>query len=79
MLDKENISRPNDRSSQIRDELASLYTEQSDFYRDGTRTKHTQTELAECENRRQLIRRLFQELDELRKTAEWHYTGGNAR
>jgi hypothetical protein len=79
MLDKDHISRSNDRSSQIRDELATLYTEQSDFYRDGARTKHTPAELAECENRRQLIRRLFQELDELRKTDEWHYAGGKPR
>jgi len=74
MPDKEGISRRNDRSSQIRDELARLYFEQTEFYRDGARANHTQTGLAECENRRQLIRGLFQELDELRKTAEWHYT-----
>jgi len=76
MSDKEDISRRNDRSSQIRDELARLYIEQTDFYRNAVRTKHTETELAECEMRRQHIRRLFEELDELRKTGDWRYTQG---
>ena len=69
MTDEEDISRRNDRSSQIRNELAQLYNEQTEFYRNGARAKHTETEIAECENRRQLIRRLFTELDELRKAA----------
>ena len=64
MSDKEDISR---RSSQIREELVRLFFEQTEFYRDGARTKHTETELAECEKRRVRIRGLFAELDELRK------------
>jgi hypothetical protein len=59
----------NDRASQIRDELARLYNEQTEFYRNGARAKHTETEIAECEKRRQVIRGLFAELDEVRKAA----------
>ena len=69
MSEKADISRRNDRSSQIRNELARLYTEQTEFYRNGARAKHTETEVAECEKRRQLIRELFAELDELREAA----------
>lgn len=29
-----------------------MFFEQTEFYRDGARTKHTETELAECEKRR---------------------------
>ena len=64
MSDIDGISR---RSSQIREELVRLFFEQTEFYRDGARTKHTETELAECEKRRERIRGLFAELDELRK------------
>jgi len=69
MSEKADISRRNDRSSQIRNELARLYTEQTEFYRNGARAKHTETEVAECEKRRQLIRELFTELDKLRLAA----------
>ena len=75
MSDKD-VSRRNDRSSQIRNELARLYAAQTEFYRNGARTKHTDTEIAECESRRQVIRELFEELDELRKAVEWHYAQG---
>ena len=64
MSHKDGISR---RSSQIREELVHLFFEQTEFYRDGARTKHTEAELAECEKRRERIRELFAELDELRK------------
>ena len=57
----------NDRASQIRDELARLYTEQTEFYRNGARATHTKVEIVECEKRRQVIRDLYAELDELRK------------
>ena len=67
MSDKEDISSRNDRSSQIRKELAQLYNEQTEFYRNGARVKHRETEIAEYEKRRESIRRLFAELDELRK------------
>jgi len=69
MSEKADISRRNDRSSQIRNELARLYTEQTEFYRNGARAKHTETEVAECEKRGQLIRELFTELDKLRLAA----------
>ena len=67
MSDKEDISSRNDRSSQIRNELAQLYNEQTEFYRNGARAKHMETEIAEYEKRRERIRGLFAELDELRK------------
>jgi hypothetical protein len=55
------------RASHIRNELARLYNEQTEFYRNGARAKHTETEIVECEERRQVIRGLFTELDELRE------------
>ena len=67
MSDKEDISSRNDRSSQIRNELARLFNEQTEFFRKGAREKHTETDLAEYEKRRERIRGLFAELDELRK------------
>ncbi len=67
MSDKEDISSRNDRSSQIRNKLAQLYNEQTEFYRNGARAKHLETEIAEYEKRRKRIRGLFAELDELRK------------
>ena len=69
MSGKADIVRRNDRSSQIRDELARLYNEQTEFYRNGARARHTEGEVAECEKRRQLIRELFTELDRLRTAA----------
>ena len=67
MSDKEDISSRNDRSSQIRHELAQLYNEQTEFYRNGARAKHMETQIAEYDKRRARIRGLFAELDELRK------------
>jgi len=61
------ISPRNDRSSQIRNEPAQLYNEQTEFYGNGARAKHMETEIAEYEKRRERIRGLFAELDELRK------------
>jgi len=57
------------KSSQIRNELARLDNEQTDFYRNSDRAKHTQTEIAGRKKWRQLIRVLFDELDELRRAA----------
>jgi hypothetical protein len=59
-----------ERVSQIRNELARLFTEQTEFFRKGARGKHTESELAEYDKRRERIRRLFGELDELRKRRE---------
>ena len=58
-----------ERVSQNRNELARLFTEQTDFFRKGVRGKHTESELAEYDKRRERVRRLFGELDELRKAA----------
>jgi hypothetical protein len=58
------ISPRNDRSAQIRNELAQLYKEQTEFYRNGARAEN---EIAEYEKRRERIRELFAEQDELRK------------
>jgi hypothetical protein len=65
---------PNDisgseRVSQIKNELARLFTEQTEFFRKGVRGKHRETEIAEYDKRRERIRRLFGELGELRKAA----------
>ena len=55
--------------SQIKHELARLFNEQTEFFRRGARAKHTDAEVAEYEKRRQLVRELFAELDELREAA----------
>ena len=60
---------PADRSHQIRDELAGLYIEQTEFYRESARAKHTDAENAQYEKRRKRILELFTELDGLRKAA----------
>ena len=57
------------RVSEIKRELARLFSEQAAFFQKGRRAKHTETELAEYEKRRERIRDLFAEIDELRKTA----------
>jgi hypothetical protein len=67
MFHKRDTFPRNDRASQIRDELATLYTELTEFYRNGARATHTKVEIVECEKRRQFIRELYAELDELRK------------
>jgi hypothetical protein len=59
----------NDRSSQIRDELVQLYNEQTEFYRKGGRAKHTKNEIAEFEKRRERVRALFEELEQVRNVA----------
>ena len=56
-----------ERVSQIRNELVRLFTEQTEFFRKGVRGTHTESELAEYDKRRERIRELFAELDELRK------------
>jgi hypothetical protein len=55
--------------SEIKTELARLFSEQAAFFQKGRRAKHTETELADYEKRRARIRDLFAEMDELRKTA----------
>jgi len=67
VMAKSGISGRNDEVSQIKNELALPFNEQTEFFRKGARAKHTETELAEYEKRRERIRGLFAELDELRK------------
>jgi hypothetical protein len=58
-----------DRISHISNELLQLFNQQAKFFRKGGRAKQTQTVIAEYETRRDRIRGLFAELDELRKAA----------
>ena len=56
------------RKDQIKSELGKLFNEQAPFFKKGNRAAHNPTEVAEYERRRERIRELFAELDELRKT-----------
>jgi uncharacterized protein YdcH (DUF465 family) len=67
--DKWDISRQKDQSVQIKDELMQLFNLQAEFFRKGSRSQHTKTEIAEYEKRRERARSLFAELDRLRKAA----------
>ena len=67
--DKWDISRRKDQSVQIKDELMHLFNLQAEFFRKGSRSQHTKTEIAEYEKRRERARALFAELDRLRKAA----------
>jgi hypothetical protein len=67
MSDKWNA---NDRAVQIKNELVQLYNEQTAFYgKDGGRSNHTKSEIAEFEKRRERVRELFAELEQLRNVA----------
>jgi hypothetical protein len=68
MSDKWNGSTQNDREVQIKNELVQLYNEQTVFYGNGGQSKHTKSEIAEFEKRRERVRERFAELEELRKT-----------
>jgi len=57
------------RLSHISNELLQLFNQQREFFRKGGRAKQTQAAIAEYETRRERIRGLFAELDELRKVA----------
>jgi hypothetical protein len=63
---KWNASTENDRAVQIKNELVQLYNEQTEFYRKGGRPKHTNSEIAEFEKRRDRVRALFAELEQVR-------------
>ena len=54
---------------EIKSELARLFCEQTAFFQKGRRAKHTEIELAEYEKRRERIRDLFAELEQLAKVA----------
>jgi hypothetical protein len=58
-----------DRLSQISNELLQLFNQQTELFAKGGRAKQTQTAISEYEMRRERIRGLFAELDELRKAA----------
>jgi len=64
--DKWNASTENDRAVQIKNELVQLYNEQTEFYRKGGRLKQTNSEIAEFEKRRERVRALFAELEQVR-------------
>jgi hypothetical protein len=66
---RRDISTRSDRVSDISNELLQLFNQQTEFFRKGGRAKQTQTAIAEYEMRRERIRGLFAELDELRKAA----------
>jgi hypothetical protein len=69
MQDKWDISRKNDRAVQIKHELVQLFNEQAAFFRRGGRARHTKFEIAEYETRRERVRALFAELEQLKKAA----------
>jgi len=66
---KRKASRQADRSVEIRDALVRLYNEQTEFYRKGGELKHTKSEIAQFEKRRERVRALYAELEQLRKAA----------
>ena len=66
---KRKASRQADRAVEIRDELVRLYNEQTEFYRKGGEAKHTKSAITEYEKRRERVRALFAELEQLRKAA----------
>jgi len=59
-----------DRLSHISNELLQLFNQQTEFFRKGGRAKQTQAAIAEYETRRERIRGLFAELEQLRNAAE---------
>ena len=66
---RQDILTRGDRLPHISNELLQLFNQQTEFFRKGGRAKQTQTAIAEYETRRERIRGLFAELDELRKAA----------
>jgi len=66
---KRKASRQADSAGEIRNELVRLFNEQTEFYRKGGESKHTKSEIAEFEKRRERVRALFAELEQLRKAA----------
>jgi hypothetical protein len=65
-MGKWDIPRHEERMAEIRRELGERLTQQTEFFR---KTTHTPDELREYEESRQRIRELFNELEQLRKTA----------
>ena len=59
-----------DRLSHISNELLQLFNQQTEFFRKGGRAKQMQAAIAEYETRRERIRGLFAELEQLRNAAE---------
>lgn len=58
-----------ERSSEISQELGRLLTKQTEFFKKGARAGHTPEELREYSESQDRVRKLFTELEELRKTA----------
>jgi hypothetical protein len=69
MTGKWDILGRHDRVSQIKNELTRLFKEQTEFFGKGARAKQMTFEVAAYEKRRDRIRGLFAELDELKKAA----------
>ena len=59
-----------DRLSHISNELLQLFNQQTEFFRKGGRARQPQAAIAEYETRRERIRGLFAEINELRKVAQ---------
>ena len=66
---KRKASRQADSAVEIRNELVRLYYEQTEFYRSGGEAKHTKSAITEYEKRREQVRALFAELEQLRTAA----------
>jgi hypothetical protein len=69
MRDKWDNSKKNDRAARIKNELVQLFNEEAEFFRKGGQAKHTKSEIAEYEKRRERVRALFAKLEQLRKAA----------
>ena len=54
---------------EIRNELVRLYYEQTEFYKSGGESTHMKSAITEYEKRRERVRALFAELEQLRKAA----------
>jgi hypothetical protein len=58
-------SEPSQQKNQIKTELVQLFDKQIDFYGKSYRSKHSASEIAEFDKRRERIRALFGELEQL--------------
>jgi hypothetical protein len=66
---KWDIPRHEERKREISQELAQLLAEQTEFFRKGARVGHTAEDLREYEVSRERVRKLFAELERMRRAA----------
>jgi hypothetical protein len=66
-MSQRDILRHEDRVSEISRELGRHLTQQTEFFRKGTRVGHTPEELREYKESRDRVRELFAELERIRK------------